>query len=50
VDLILKEEVYRITGGEEAQVINYLQATGKRVGLLMNFGSKGRLEWRKIVL
>jgi GxxExxY protein len=40
----------RLTGCEEAQVINYLKATGKHVGLLMNFGSRGKLEWRKIVL
>jgi GxxExxY protein len=40
----------RLTGNEDAQVINYLKVTGKQVGLLMNFGSKGKLEWRRIVL
>lgn len=40
----------KLTGCEEAQVINYLKATRKRVGLLMNFGSWGKLEWKRIVL
>ncbi len=29
-----------LTGTEEAQIINYLKATGLKVGLLINFGSK----------
>jgi len=29
-----------LSGAEEAQVINYLKATGLKVGLLINFGSK----------
>lgn len=33
-----------------AQVINYLKVTGCRVGLLFNFGSHGRLEWKKLVI
>ena len=33
-----------------AQVINYLKITGCRVGLLFNFGSHGRLEWKKLVI
>jgi GxxExxY protein len=39
----------RLTGNEEAQIINYLKATGYKVGLLINFGSTGKLEWKKIV-
>lgn len=39
----------RLTGTEEAQAINYLKATGKKVGLLINFGSSGKLDWKKIV-
>lgn len=39
----------KLSGNEEAQVINYLKATGMKVGLLINFGSVGRLEWKKIV-
>jgi GxxExxY protein len=37
----------QLSGKEEAQVLNYLKATGFRVGLLINFGSKGKLEWKK---
>lgn len=35
---------------EEAQLLNYLKATGLRVGLLINFGSHGKLEWKRMVL
>ena len=34
----------------DAQLINYLKATGKRVGYLINFGSHPRLEWKRIVV
>ncbi len=39
----------KLTGIEEAQVINYLKATGYQAGLLINFGSVGKLEWKKFV-
>jgi GxxExxY protein len=39
----------RLSGREEAQLLNYLKATGLRVGLLINFGSTGRLEWKRFV-
>ncbi len=35
-----------ITGIEEAQLLNYLKATGLPLGLIVNFGSK-KLEWRR---
>ena len=34
---------------EQAQLINYLKATGMKVGLLINFGDPGRLEWHRLV-
>jgi len=40
----------RLSGREEAQVLNYLKATKLHVGLLINFGSHGRLEWQRYVL
>ncbi len=35
-----------ISGIEEAQLLNYLKATGLPLGLIVNFGSK-KLEWRR---
>lgn len=34
---------------EEAQIINYLKATGLQLGLLINFGSPAKLEWKRLV-
>jgi GxxExxY protein len=39
----------RFTGKEESQILNYFKATGFKAGLLINFGSHGKLEWRKFV-
>ncbi len=39
----------KVGGVEEAQVINYLKATGYEVGLLLNFGSRS-LEFHRISL
>ena len=33
-----------------SQIMNYLKASGLRVGLLFNFGSQGRLETKRIVI
>ncbi len=35
---------------DEAQMINYLKATRMKVGVLINFGSHGKLEWKRFVL
>jgi len=40
----------KLGGSEESQIINYLKATSLRVGLLINFGSAGKLEWKRFVL
>ncbi len=38
------------TGEHEAQVINYLKATGKRLGLLVNFGAHPKATVKRFVL
>jgi GxxExxY protein len=40
--------ISNLSGIEEAQLINYLKATGLKVGLLLNFGSKS-LEHKRFV-
>ncbi|NOT60087.1 MAG: GxxExxY protein [Acidobacteria bacterium] len=40
----------KLTSKEEAQLLNYLSATGLRVGVLINFGSSGKLEWMRRVV
>ena len=39
-----------LSGKEEAQVLNYLKATGMKLGLVINFGSHPKLEWKRLVL
>jgi len=39
----------RLSSREEAQLLNYLKAAGLKVGVLINFGSAGRLEWKRYV-
>ena len=41
--------VKALASEHEAQLLNYLKATGIRVGLLINFG-RPRLEWKRRVL
>ncbi|RPH57363.1 MAG: GxxExxY protein [Chloroflexi bacterium] len=33
---------------EEAQLLNYLKATGSPLGLLINFGAVGDLDWKRM--
>ena len=40
----------KLTSREESQIINYLKAAGLQVGLLLNFGSHPKLEYKRIVL
>jgi GxxExxY protein len=39
-----------LSGREESQVINYLKISGLRVGLLINFGSYHKLEWKRLIV
>jgi GxxExxY protein len=56
-DLILFSQIVvelkacdRLSGNEEAQLLNYLKATRMRVGLLINFGHVSKLEWKRYVI
>ena len=53
-DLIVSENlivelkaVSALTPEHEAQLLNYLKATGKPVGYLVNFGCREKLEWKR---
>lgn len=42
--------IQQLGSGEQAQLLNYLKATGYSVGVLVNFGStSGKLEWKRMV-
>lgn len=47
--LVELKAMKELLGREDAQLLNYLKATGYRVGLLINFGDAGRLDWRHLV-
>jgi len=38
----------KITKMDEAQILNYLKASKKKLGLLINFGNKKELDWKRI--
>ncbi len=40
----------RLTNTEVAQLINYLKITKMHVGVLINFGSRPNLEWKRYVI
>lgn len=41
--------VRSIVPEHEAQLINYLKATGQRIGYVVNFGAHPKLDWRRRV-
>jgi GxxExxY protein len=55
-DLVVRERIIvelkaanALTSEHEAQLLNYLKATGSPVGYLVNFGCKEKLEWKRFV-
>ena len=48
--VIVELKALKALGGlEQAQLLNYLKATGLRVGVLLNFGNHPNLEWQRLV-
>ncbi len=43
------KSVKRLTDAHRSQVINYLKATGKELGLLINFGHHPKIEYERFV-
>jgi GxxExxY protein len=39
----------KLTLREEGQLLNYLKATGMKLGVLINFGHYPNLEWKRLV-
>ena len=49
-DIIVElKAVSEITDDHRSQVMNYLKATGKKLGILVNFGHFPGLQWERIV-
>lgn len=40
----------KLVDEHRSQILNYLHATGNKLGLLVNFGSAPKLEYERIVL
>jgi GxxExxY protein len=40
----------RLSSVEVSQLMNYMKITKMRVGLLINFGSRPKLEWKRYVI
>lgn len=39
----------QLSSHNEAQILNQLKATGKQLGLLINFGAPSNLEWKRMI-
>ena len=48
--LVELKAVSELSDEQRAQVLNYLNATGLRLGLLVNFGHYPKLQWERIVV
>jgi GxxExxY protein len=42
--------VAQLIADHEAQLINYLRLSKRRVGYLLNFGPTNKLEWRRFII
>jgi GxxExxY protein len=42
--------VSELTPDHEAQLFNYMRIARRNVGYLLNFGAKGQLEWKRLIL
>jgi GxxExxY protein len=42
--------VERLSSIDTAQLLNYMKITKMRVGLLINFGARPKLEWKRFVM
>jgi GxxExxY protein len=40
----------RLTSKEQAQILNYIYATRMRLGVQINFGDVGRLDWERLIV
>jgi len=56
-DLLVFDEIVvelkalkELCSDHEAQLFNYMRIARKRVGYLINFGTKHKLEWKRIIL
>jgi GxxExxY protein len=48
--LVELKAVSALADEHRAQVLNYMHATGHRLGLLINFGHHPKLEWERLVV
>ena len=47
-DIVVElKAVSAVVSEHEAQLLNYLKATGKPIGYLVNFGCREKLEWKR---
>ena len=55
-DFVISEKIIveikalnQLTSHDQAQLLNYLKATGLPVGVLINFGAEKDLEWKRMI-
>jgi GxxExxY protein len=49
-EIIVELKAQKEMGGyEQAQVLNYLRATGLKLAVIINFGDKDKLDWHRYV-